>query len=228
MTSQGAKSGQVVILLGPPGAGKGTQAVRLATDCGIPHISTGDLFRANLSQGTPLGQRAKGFMESGQLVPDELVLEMLFDRVAQDDCLSGYLLDGFPRTVTQAEALTTALGDRPTVTVLLEVPDSAIVGRAAGRLLCKGCKNIHHAEFAPPAQEGVCDGCGGELYRRKDDEPDVVTDRLSVYRAQTQPMVEYYRDRGSLHVVDGNRTPDAVFEDLMMHLSGGIREGGQC
>lgn len=227
MTSDGHKSGQVLILLGPPGAGKGTQAVRLASECGIPHISTGDLFRANLKEGTDLGQRAKGYMESGQLVPDELVLEMLFDRVAAADCQDGYLLDGFPRTLPQAEALTAALGDQPNATLLLDVPDEIIVGRASGRLLCKGCTNIHHATFAPPATPGICDACGGELYRRKDDEPEVVTERLAVYRAQTQPMVDYYRERGSLEEIDGNQTPDAVFAALTERLGRSAHGGGQ-
>jgi adenylate kinase len=227
MSSGGHNSGQVLILLGPPGAGKGTQAVRLASECDIPHISTGDLFRANLKQGTDLGQRAKGFMESGKLVPDELVLEMLFDRVAADDCSGGYLLDGFPRTLPQAEALNRALGDQPTATLLLDVPDGIIVDRASGRLLCKGCTNIHHATFAPPTRAGFCDECGGELYRRKDDESEVVLERLSVYRAETQPMVDYYRERGSLQEIDGNQSPDAVFAALIERLGQSASEGGQ-
>lgn len=228
-SSSGAGSeGRVVILLGPPGAGKGTQAVRLAADRGIPHISTGDLFRANLKQGTDLGQRAKGFMESGKLVPDELVLEMLFDRVGAADCSGGYLLDGFPRTLPQAKALTEALGNQSWTSLLLEVPDEAIVGRACGRLLCRDCTNIHHAEFAPPAKEGVCDNCGGELYRRKDDQPDVVRERLNVYHNETSPMVDYYRDLGSLITIDGNQKPDEVFEDLRRHLEAGHASSESC
>ena len=217
----GKNSGRIIILLGPPGAGKGTQAVRLAADCGIPHVSTGDLFRANLKQETELGERAKSFMEAGKLVPDELVLEMLFDRVAAPDCAEGYLLDGFPRTLPQARALTKALGDQPTHTLLLEVPDEVLIERAGGRLLCRNCTNIHHASFAPPAKEGVCDSCGGELYRRKDDEPAVVRERLLVYRNETQPMVEYYRELGSLVVINGNQNPDAVFQELRNCLDGG-------
>jgi adenylate kinase len=226
MSSAGPNDGQVVILLGPPGAGKGTQAVRLAEECGIPHISTGDLFRANLTQGTDLGRRAKGFMEAGKLVPDELVLEMLFDRVMATDCRGGYLLDGFPRTLTQAKALSKALGDRAVVTLLLDVPDQAIIERASGRLLCRDCTNIHHATFAPPKVRGVCDRCGGELYRRKDDEPEVVEERLRVYRAETHPRVEYYRERGSLGVIDGNQTPDIVFAALIERLGSSAHEGG--
>jgi adenylate kinase len=227
----GNNAGRVVILLGPPGAGKGTQAVRLAADRGIPHISTGDLFRSNIKQDTDLGKRAKGFLESGQLVPDELVLEMLFDRVGASDCGGGYLLDGFPRTLPQAQALTAALGAQSWASLLLEVPDDAIVGRACGRLLCRDCSNIQHSEFAPPAKEGVCDSCGGELYRRSDDEPDVVKKRLDVYHDETQPMVDYYRDLGSLVTIDGNQKPDAVFEDLRRQLDGGLSpqsRGGQA
>jgi adenylate kinase len=217
-------SSRVIILLGPPGAGKGTQAVRLSAERGVPHISTGDLFRANLKGGTDLGQRAKSFMETGKLVPDDLVIEMLFDRVAQDDCKSGYLLDGFPRTLAQAEALSEAFskadGEQATATLLLDVPDDIIVTRASGRLLCRDCPKIHHAVFAPPAKDGVCDGCGGELYRRKDDEADVVMERLGVYRNETQPMVDYYREQGSLVVINGNQKPDAVFYDLRQSLDG--------
>jgi adenylate kinase len=223
VTGASGQNGQVVILLGPPGAGKGTQAVRLAAELGVPHVSTGDLFRANLKEGTELGQRARSYMEAGKLVPDELVLEMLFDRVAAEDCAGGYLLDGFPRTLPQARALTEALGEQAYAALLLEVPDEILVGRASGRLLCRTCGNIHHATFSPPAVEGVCDADGGELYRRSDDEPEVVRERLVVYHTETQPMVDYYRELGSLEVVDGNQAPDAVFEDLKRHLGGGVR-----
>jgi len=224
----GSNQGRVVILLGPPGAGKGTQAVRLAAELGLPHISTGDLFRANLKQGTELGQRAKGYMEAGKLVPDELVLEMLFDRVDAPDCAGGYLLDGFPRTLPQARALTEALGGRPSASLQLEVPDEVLVGRAGGRLLCRNCTNIHHADFAPPAEEGVCDACGGELYRRSDDAPEVVQERLQVYHGETSPMIDYYRELGSLIAVDGNQAPDAVFEELRRALgTASSSAGGQ-
>jgi adenylate kinase len=221
MSATGNNSEQVILLLGPPGAGKGTQALRVAVDGGIPHISTGDLFRKNLKEGTELGVKAKDFMESGSLVPDALVLDMLFDRVAAEDCQSGYLLDGFPRTLPQAVALTDALGDQSTAILLLEVPDDILVGRAGGRLLCKGCTNIHHAEFSPPQKAGVCDSCQGELYRRKDDEAEVVKERLMVYRNETQPMVDYYREKGSLVAVNGNQAPDLVFGALKDSLAGG-------
>ncbi|MCA8978524.1 MAG: adenylate kinase [Planctomycetes bacterium] len=213
---------RVVILLGPPGAGKGTQAVRLSEGLGLPHVSTGDLFRENLSKSTELGLRAKGFMESGKLVPDELVLEMLFDRVSKPDCAEGYLLDGFPRTIPQAEALDARLVGEKTVALLLEVDDSLIVGRAAGRLLCKSCGNIQHLEFSPPAKEGVCDQCGGELHRRKDDEPDVVRERLVVYHEQTAPLVGFYENKGLLRRVKGDQSPDAVYADLLKNLEGAV------
>lgn len=222
MTGEAGQNGQVVILLGPPGAGKGTQAARLASELGIPHVATGDLFRANLKEGTDLGARAKTYMEAGKLVPDELVLEMLFDRVGSDDCASGYLLDGFPRTLGQATALIDALGQQPYSALLLEVPDEVLVERAAGRLLCRACPNIHHASFSPPKVEGVCDACGSELYRRSDDEPEVVRERLVVYHSETSPMVDYFRERGSLEVIDGNQAPDTVFEELRGHLGGGV------
>lgn len=205
----------VIILLGAPGAGKGTQAVRLSAACSLPHVSTGDLFRANLSSGTPLGMKAKGYMESGNLVPDELVLDMLFDRVAQPDCKPGYLLDGFPRTLAQAEALDGRLDGSAKLSVInLRVADETIVKRAGGRLLCKSCGNIQHLEFDPPAKAGVCDACGGELYQRKDDQPEVIRERLRVYHEQTEPLVRYYQSKGCLQDVDGERTPDEVFDEL--------------
>lgn len=217
---------QVIILLGPPGAGKGTQALRIAERLSLPHVATGDLFRENLSKGTDLGQRAKGFMEAGKLVPDELVLEMLFDRVSKPDCEGGYLLDGFPRTLPQAKALTERLADQPTRTLSLEVPDELLVDRASGRLLCKSCTHIHHATFSPPKTEGVCDSCGGELYRRKDDEPEVVKQRLVVFHEETQPMIDYYSERGSLETIDGTQSPDDVFAALIALLGAGSSAGG--
>lgn len=205
----------VVILLGAPGAGKGTQAVRLADALGLPHVATGDLFRENLANDTPLGRRARAFMDKGQLVPDDLVVEMLFDRVARPDCAGGYLLDGFPRTLPQAEILTERLPkDWDVQVVEIAVPDDVLVERAAGRLLCRGCKNIHHATFSPPSTSGRCDACGGELYRREDDAPEVVRERLAVYHRQTAPVVAHYRQRGVLRSVDGDRSPDEVFESL--------------
>ncbi|MHC4264039.1 MAG: adenylate kinase family protein, partial [Planctomycetota bacterium] len=188
---------------------------------GLPHVSTGDLFRANLGQGTDLGKRAKEFMDAGKLVPDELVIEMLFDHVAGPDCAKGYLLDGFPRTLPQAEALDAALGaDVDLRCVELTVPDDVIIDRAAGRLLCRSCGNIQHATFSPPAKEGVCDSCGGELYQRDDDKPDVVRERLVEYHDKTAPISGHYERRGVLVQVDGNRAPDMVFEAVRSALQG--------
>lgn len=210
---------QVVILLGPPGSGKGTQAVRLSKELGIPHISTGDLFRYNISQNTDLGKRAKTYMDKGQLVPDEVVLDMLFDRVSQADSSKGYLLDGFPRTIPQAKALDIHLGSGVKVTALnLEVSDDAIFKRMAGRLTCKNCGNIQNKFLAPPAKEGVCDKCGGELYQRSDDAPEVVRERLRVYHEQTKPLISYYGKKGVLVNVNGENSPDAVFQELLRAL----------
>jgi adenylate kinase len=210
---------RAVVLIGPPGAGKGTQASRLSKELGRPHVSTGDLFRENLSRGTELGQQARSFMESGQLVPDELVLEMLFSRVSQPDCSGGYLLDGFPRTEPQAVALEQRLpAPWETRAVLLQVPDEDLVERATGRLVCRACGKVHHEKFSPPATAGVCDACGGALERREDDQVDVVRERLGVYRRQTEPLVDFYRRRGVLASVDGSRGPDRVFQDLVQLL----------
>lgn len=217
----------VVILLGAPGAGKGTQARRLAETLGLPHVSTGDLFRENLSQGPELGARAREYMESGRLVPDELVIDMLFDRVSRPDCSEGYLLDGFPRTVAQAESLEQRLPSGQDLCVAdLQVDDERIVERAAGRLLCKACGNIQHATFSPPRVEGRCDACGGELHRRDDDRPEVVRERLATYHRETQPVAEFYRQRGLLHEVDGDRAPDAVFQDLQAWIRAAAGGGG--
>jgi adenylate kinase len=209
----------VIILLGAPGAGKGTQAVRLAAARGLPHVSTGDLFRENLKQETALGKQAKGYMESGKLVPDELVLDMLFARVARPDCVRGYVLDGFPRTLPQAEAFARRLGEsngqRGTpIAVNFVVRDATIVERAAGRLTCTACGNIQHLRNAPPRVAGKCDRCAGELFQRADDAPHVVAERLRVYHEQTAPLVGYYARAGVLRELDGEQSPDAVFRAL--------------
>lgn len=205
----------VIILLGGPGAGKGTQAVRLADARGLPHISTGDLFRENLKAATPIGLKAKEYMDAGNLVPDAIVLDMLSERVALDDCRDGYLLDGFPRTVPQAESLDTRISSDDELFVInLEVGDEIIVERIAGRLCCRECGNIQHKTQSPPSVEGKCDACGGELYQRKDDSPEVVRERLRVYHEQTEPLVNYYSEKGVLKSIDGEREPDAVFEEL--------------
>jgi adenylate kinase len=216
---------RVVILLGPPGAGKGTQAARLSAALGLPHVSTGDLFRENLAQGTELGSRARQYMDAGQLVPDDLVLEMLFDRVSRKDCTGGYLLDGFPRTLAQAEALDRRLSQdarRVRLQVLdLAVPDGVLVDRLTGRRTCRQCANIHHVRTAAPRVAGRCDRCGGELYQRPDDSSEIVARRLAVYRRDTRPLEEYYSERGLLRQVDGDRAPEDVFAALQRSVQGG-------
>lgn len=205
----------VVIILGPPGAGKGTQAMRLAKELGLPHVSTGDLFRENISKNTPLGELAKTYSDAGKLVPDEVVIDMLFSRVAAADCANGYMLDGFPRTVAQAEALSGRLdSDWNTRAVQLDVQDEVLVERVVGRLLCRDCGNIHHETFSPPATDGSCDACSGELYKRTDDTAETVLERLAVYHGETSPLISYYSERSALEVVDGARAPEEVFADL--------------
>jgi adenylate kinase len=201
----------VVVLLGAPGAGKGTQAVRLSKTLALPHVSTGDLLRDNMKRGTPLGMQAKAYMEKGELVPDALVLDMLGARVSAPDCAAGYVLDGFPRTEVQARALEERLVGQAVTVVNLEVSDESIVRRAAGRLSCKQCGAVFHRESAPPTKPGVCDACGGELFTRSDDSPPVVRERLRVYREKTAPLVAFYSARGMLETIDGERSPDQVF-----------------
>ena len=207
-------STRVIILLGPPGSGKGTQAARLAGELGLPHVSTGDLLRENRAKGTELGKRAQVFMDKGTLVPDDLVLDMLFERVARPDCKRGYLLDGFPRTLPQAAALDERLGKAAHVLALdLRVPDAVILERITGRRTCK-CGNVHHVKHSPPKAGGRCDKCGGELVQRTDDSPEVVQKRLATYREQTVPLEGYYAKKGVLQQIDGNRAPDEVFKAL--------------
>lgn len=214
-------SRRVLILLGPPGAGKGTQASRLCAELGLPHVSTGDLFREHRAKGTELGRRAQEYMDSGRLVPDDLVLDMLFDRVAKPDCARGFLLDGFPRTLPQAEALEKRLGSGSSVRVLdLRVADKALVERLTGRRTCRQCGNIHHIRSSPPKVAGRCDRCSGELFTRTDDEAATVEKRLAVYREQTQPLQGYYQKKGLLQEVDGDRSPDEVFRSLRQASAG--------
>jgi len=211
--------GSVVVLLGPPGAGKGTQAARLARELGLPHVATGELLRANFERNTELGRAAKAYVDDGKLVPDELVVDMLFDRVAAADCAGGYLLDGFPRTLAQAEILEQRLPAGWEIKVRgLEVHDDVLVDRIAGRLACSECTNVHHASSAPPKAAGRCDVCGGSLYRRDDDAPDVARERLAVYHEQTRPVVEFYQQRGLLVPIDGQQSPDEVFQALSQSI----------
>ena len=206
-----------VIMLGAPGAGKGTQAKKLAAAYSIPHISTGDIFRANIKEGTELGKKAKAYMDAGQLVPDELVCDLVVDRIQQDDCKNGYLLDGFPRTIPQAEALDAAvekLGEKIDYAVNIDVPDDNIINRMSGRRACVGCGATYHIVFIPPKVGDVCDVCGKSLILRDDDKPETVKTRLDVYHAQTQPLIDYYAGRGVLVTVDGTQNMDKVFADI--------------
>lgn len=203
------KKPQVVILLGAPGAGKGTQATYLKEHYKLSHISTGDLFRENLKGNTPIGLKAKGFMEKGSLVPDEVVFEMLFDRLGRDDCKNGYILDGFPRTLAQAEKLDVLLKDKANITVLeIDVPDALILDRLTGRLTCENCGTPFHKTSMPPKVEGVCDKCQGHLIQRKDDTENVINERLKVYHDQTEPLKQYYKNEGRLVTVDGTTSKE--------------------
>lgn len=206
-----------IIMLGAPGAGKGTQAKKIAETFGIPHISTGDIFRANLKAGTELGLKAKTYMDKGELVPDELTCDLVVDRIAQDDAKNGYVLDGFPRSIPQADALTNALAARDEkvdFAIDVDVPDENIIKRMSGRRACVGCGATYHIEFAPPKKEGICDTCGKELILRDDDKPETVANRLRVYHEQTQPLIEYYTKQEVLYTVDGTQDIDKVFEDI--------------
>ena len=203
-----------IIMLGAPGAGKGTQAARIAAKYQIPHISTGDIFRANLKAGTELGKKAKEYMDQGLLVPDELTCDLVIDRVSKDDCVNGYILDGFPRTIPQAQALETALNKMGTdidYAVNVDVPDENIVKRMSGRRACVACGATYHVTNIPPKKEGICDRCGGELILRSDDKPETVQKRLDVSHAQTQPLIDYYKEQNILKTVDGTQPMEEVF-----------------
>ncbi len=206
-----------IIMLGAPGAGKGTQAKKIAAKYQIPHISTGDIFRANIKNGTELGNKAKEYMEKGLLVPDELTCDLVVDRIGQEDCKNGYVLDGFPRTIPQAEALKAALekrGEKMDFAIDVDVPDENIVRRMSGRRACLGCGSTYHMEHIPPKVEGICDVCGGKLVLRDDDAPETVQNRLKVYHEQTQPLLDFYGKEGILKTVDGTLEMEAVFEKI--------------
>ena len=210
-----------IIMLGAPGAGKGTQAKMIAEKCGIPHISTGDIFRANIKNGTELGAKAKEYMDKGLLVPDELVCDLVVDRIQQADCEKGYILDGFPRTVPQAEALENALNaieQKLDYAIDIDVPDENIINRMSGRRACVGCGATYHVLFNPTKVEGKCDVCGESLILRDDDKPETVKKRLDVYHTQTQPLIDFYTERKVLVEVDGTQSMDKVFDDIMKIL----------
>ena len=210
-----------IIMLGAPGAGKGTQAKMIAAKYNIPHISTGDIFRANIKNGTELGAKAKEYMDKGLLVPDELVVDLVIDRFKEPDCENGYVLDGFPRTIPQAEALDkalTAIGESVDYAINVEVPDENIVRRMGGRRACVGCGATYHIVYSPTKVEGKCDTCGGDLIIRDDDKPETVQNRLAVYHEQTQPLIDYYTNKGIIAEVDGTQDMNDVFAAIVKIL----------
>jgi adenylate kinase len=210
-----------IIMLGAPGAGKGTQAKMLADKYAIPHISTGDIFRANIKNGTDLGKKAKEYMDQGLLVPDELTVDLVVDRIQQEDCKEGYILDGFPRTIPQAESLDKALNsfnDKIDYAVNVEVPDENIVNRMSGRRACIACGATYHLVHIPTKVEGICDRCGAELILREDDKPETVQKRLTIYHEQTQPLIDYYQGKNALVEVDGTVDMNDVFNAIVKIL----------
>ncbi|ACB83814.1 adenylate kinase [Natranaerobius thermophilus] len=205
-----------IILMGPPGAGKGTQAEKLSKELDVPHIATGDIFRKAVSEGTELGKEAKSYMDAGQLVPDDVVIGIVEERLKKPDCHEGFILDGFPRTVTQAEALDKVLSDNPlTAAVYIDVSKDELIDRLSGRRICRKCGKSYHIKFNPPQVRGVCDEDEGELYQRDDDNEETAKERLEVYLENTQPLVEYYQDRGILKKIDGTKSPEEVFRDIL-------------
>lgn len=210
-----------IVMLGAPGAGKGTQAKMIAKEYGVPHISTGDIFRANIKEGTELGRKAKSYMDAGALVPDELVIDLVVDRLSWDDAKGGYVLDGFPRTIPQAQALTKALKDKGEsldYAIDIDVPDENIIERMGGRRACIACGATYHIVNIPPKNEGICDECGKELILRDDDKPETVKERLNVYHEQTQPLIDYYKGEGILRDVDGTMDMSDVFDGIVKIL----------
>ena len=207
-----------IIMLGAPGAGKGTQAIKISEKYGIPHISTGDIFRANIKAGTELGMKAREYMDKGLLVPDELTTDLVVNRTSEPDCENGYVLDGFPRTIPQAECLKEALekrGEKVDFALNVDVPDENIVRRMSGRRACPKCGATYHIEYAAPKKEGICDRCDAELVTRDDDLPETVMKRLNVYHEQTQPLIDFYEKEGCLRSVDGTKSLEEVFEDII-------------
>jgi adenylate kinase len=211
-----------IILFGPPGAGKGTQAKKMVDFYGIPQISTGDILRANVKEGTELGLAAKGYMDKGELVPDEVLIGIIKNRLKEQDCEKGFILDGYPRTIPQADALAVILNeiDKPIDVVLnLEVPDEELIERISGRLICSNCGASYHRIFNPPKKAGICDICGGKLFQRADDKEEAVRNRLNVYKKQTEPLIDYYSKLGLLVTLDGTKDIDEVFEEIKAALA---------
>jgi adenylate kinase len=210
-----------IIMLGAPGAGKGTQAKKIAEKYQIPHVSTGDIFRSNIKEGTQLGRKAKEYMDQGALVPDELTIGMLMDRIQQEDCKNGYVLDGFPRTIPQAESLQkaiTEMGQKIDFAINVDVPDENIINRMSGRRACISCGATYHIVYNPSKVAGICDVCGSELVLRDDDKPETVKKRLAVYHDQTRPLIDYYKEAGVLVNVDGTQELNKVFSDITVIL----------
>ena len=210
-----------LILLGPPGAGKGTQASAIVKKYRIPHISTGDIFRDNIKRGTDLGEKAKSYMDKGLLVPDKLVISIVEDRLLEEDCKNGFLLDGFPRTLNQSEVLDKVLlqmGLELNKVINLHVDKEILIERAIGRRICKNCGEVYHIKFTPPTKEGICDKCGGELYQRDDDTVETVEKRIEVYRKQTEPLIDYYEEKGLLLDIDGSKDKNLLFEEIINAL----------
>ncbi len=212
-----------IVFLGPPGAGKGTQAKILIERYGIPQVSTGDMLREHRAKGTELGKKAQEYMDKGQLVPDEIILGMVKERLSQPDCEKGFILDGFPRTVAQAEALDKLLldmGKKLDFALALIVPDELLVERLTGRRTCKNCGMMYHVKYKPSKVEGKCDVCGGELYQRPDDNEETVRNRLKVYHEQTAPLIEYYRGKGILREIDGSKSIEEITQQIISILEG--------
>ena len=219
MANLQATQTQVVILLGPPGAGKGSQATLIQEKKELAHISTGDLLRENIKQGTKLGKQAKIYMDAGRLVPDDLIFDMLFARVEKPDCKKGYILDGFPRNITQAEVLQKKLSDKhDLIAINLAVPDSILVERITKRLICKSCQTPYHIVYSPPKTSGTCDRCDGQLYQRSDDTKEVIQNRLKVYHEQTAPLIDYYGKQKTLQTIDSNQSKEAITLEILKIL----------
>ncbi|ERJ12367.1 adenylate kinase [Haloplasma contractile] len=212
-----------LLIMGPPGAGKGTQAANIVKEYNIPHISTGDMFRAAIKSGTELGKEAKRYMDQGDLVPDSVTCGIVKERLSKDDCKQGFLLDGFPRTVAQAESLEQILEDLDmniNTVINIKVDNNLLINRLVKRRICKDCGATYHLDFNPPKEEGICDVCGGDLYQRKDDNPETVENRLDVYAKQTKPLLDFYREKDLIQNINGEQDIDKVFSDIKSILKG--------